>query len=160
MCQKVDECEAISQHQVTSVDTKWIDTKKASEGEPMQIRSQIVASEFKSEDRPDLCTGTPPLDALKATISIAANHKQAHHTHRRVTRTFMQNLRDTCLCGDQWRTEKSDRRRAGVVGSSSTQKIQDAGCKMFVPQSRSSRYNIHCEREKSKDVKHNRALPS
>ena len=39
--------------------------------EPIQIRSRIVAREFKSGDRPDLYAGTPPLEALKATISIA-----------------------------------------------------------------------------------------
>ena len=40
----------------------------------MQIRSRIVARDFKSGDRPDLYAGTPPLEALKATISIAASH--------------------------------------------------------------------------------------
>ena len=39
--------------------------------EPIQIRSRIVAREFKSGDRPDLYAGTPPLEALKARISIA-----------------------------------------------------------------------------------------
>ena len=42
----------------------------------MQIRSRIVAREFKSDDRPDLYAGTPPLEALKTIISIAANHKE------------------------------------------------------------------------------------
>ena len=41
----------------------------------MQIRSRICAGEFKSDDRPDLYAGTPPLEALKAIISIAANHR-------------------------------------------------------------------------------------
>ena len=39
----------------------------------MQIRSQIVARNFKSGDRPDLYAGTPPLEALKAIIFIAAS---------------------------------------------------------------------------------------
>ena len=39
----------------------------------MQIRSQIVATEFKSGDRPDLHAGTPPLEALNAIISMAAS---------------------------------------------------------------------------------------
>ena len=60
---------------ITPVDTKWIDTDKAFEGEPMQIRSRMCAREFKSDDRPDLYAGTPPLEALKAIISIAANNK-------------------------------------------------------------------------------------
>ena len=42
----------------------------------MQIRSRMCARECKSDDRPDLYAGTPPLEALKAIISIAANHKE------------------------------------------------------------------------------------
>ena len=73
--EKVDEKEAIEKYGITPIDTKWIDTDKAFEGEPMQIRSRMCAREFKSDDRPDLYAGTPPLEALKAIISIAANHK-------------------------------------------------------------------------------------
>ena len=36
----------------------------------------MCAREFKSDDRPDLYAGTPPLEALKEIISIAANHKE------------------------------------------------------------------------------------
>ena len=75
MYEKVDEKEAVEKYGITPIDTKWIDTDKAFEGEPMQIRSRICAREFKSDDRPDLYAGTPPLEALKAIISIAANHK-------------------------------------------------------------------------------------
>ena len=57
--EKVDEREAVERYGVTPIDTKWIDTDKAFEGEPMQIRSRIVAREFKSDDRPDLYAGTP-----------------------------------------------------------------------------------------------------
>ena len=56
--------------------TKWVDTDKAFEGEPMQIGSRICAREFKSDDRPDLYAGTLPLEALKVIISIAANNKE------------------------------------------------------------------------------------
>ena len=42
----------------------------------MQIRSRMCAREFKSDDWPDLYAGTPLLEALKAIISIAANHKE------------------------------------------------------------------------------------
>ena len=52
--EEVDEREAIAHYQVTPVDTKWIDTNKAFEEEPMQIRPRIVAKEFKCGDRPDL----------------------------------------------------------------------------------------------------------
>ena len=39
----------------------------------MQIRSRIVARECKSGDGPDLHAGSPPLEALKAIISIVAS---------------------------------------------------------------------------------------
>ena len=73
--EKVNEKEAVAKYGITPVDTKWIDTDKAFEGEPMQIRSRMCAREFKSDDRPDLYAGTPSLEALKAIISIAANNK-------------------------------------------------------------------------------------
>ena len=68
-----DEREAIAKYNVIPVDTKWIDTE-ALEVEPIQLRSRIVAREFKSGDRSDLYAGTPPLEALKAILSIAASH--------------------------------------------------------------------------------------
>ena len=74
--EKVDEKEAVAKYGITPVDTQWVDTDKAFEGEPMQIRSRMCAREFKSDDRPELYAGTPPLEALKAIISIAANHKE------------------------------------------------------------------------------------
>ena len=40
----------------------------------MQIRSRKFAGEFISVNRPDLYAGTPPPEALKAIISIAASH--------------------------------------------------------------------------------------
>ena len=46
--EKIDEREAIAKYQVTSVDTEWIDTNNAIEREPMQMRSRVVAREFKS----------------------------------------------------------------------------------------------------------------
>ena len=54
MCEKVDEHAVVITYNVTTIDTKWVDTDKALEGEPMQIRSRIVVREFKSGDRPDL----------------------------------------------------------------------------------------------------------
>ena len=71
--EKVAEKGAVEKYGITLVDTKWVDTYKAFEGEPMQIRPRMCAREFKSDDRPDLCAGTPPLDASKAIFSIAAN---------------------------------------------------------------------------------------
>ena len=74
--EKVDEEEACEKYGITPVDTKWVDTDKAFEGEPMQVRSRMCARDFKSDDRPDLYAGPPPLEALKAIISIAANHNE------------------------------------------------------------------------------------
>ena len=69
--------------------TQWVDTDKAFEGEPMQIRSRMCAREFKSDDRLDLYAGTLPLEALKAVISIAANHKKTFSImHIEVSRAY------------------------------------------------------------------------
>ena len=88
MYEKVDEREAIAQYQVSPVDTKWVDKDEASEAEPWQLRSRIVARAFKSEDR-----------TLEALISIAANHREhfLSRAHRRVTCIrSCKKLRDLC----------------------------------------------------------------
>ena len=74
--EKVDEKEAVAKYGITPVYAKWVDSFEAFEGEPMQIRSRRCAREFESDDRPDLYEGTPPLEALKEIISIAAKHKE------------------------------------------------------------------------------------
>ena len=76
---EANERTAVSKYNVTPVDTKWVDTGKAFEEEPMQIRPRLVAREFKNGDRPDLHAGTLPLEALKAIISIAASPVQSSH---------------------------------------------------------------------------------
>ena len=105
--EKVDEKEAVAKYGISPVDTKWVDTDKAFEGEPMQIRSRMCTREFKSDDRPDLYAGTPPLEALKAMISIVPNHKETffNHAHRCVTcvlpREGPQTSADTTTSGGQ-----------------------------------------------------------
>ena len=47
-------------------------------------------------------------------------------------------------------THGATRIRARVAGSSSAQQVQVASCKMFVPRSRSSGHDTHCERVLSK----------
>ena len=74
--EKVVKKEAVAKYGITPADTKRVDTDKAIEEEPMQISSRMCAREFKSNDRPDPYAGTPPLEALKAIISIAANRKE------------------------------------------------------------------------------------
>ena len=57
----------------------------------MQIRSRLVAREFKGEGRPDLYAGTPPLEALKAILSIAASQKEEFSImHIDVSRVYFQ----------------------------------------------------------------------
>ena len=46
--EEANERTAVSKYNVTPVDTKWVDTGKAFEEEPMQIRPRLVAREFKN----------------------------------------------------------------------------------------------------------------
>ena len=81
------------------MDTKWVDTDKSVRGEHMQIRSRMCVREFESDDRPDWYAGTPPLEALKAIISIASNHKETFSImHIDVSRAYFH-------AKAQWRTE-------------------------------------------------------
>ena len=68
----------------------------------MQIISQMCAREFKSDDRPDLYARTPPLEALKAITSVAANHKETFSImHIDVSRAYFHakapDARKVCL---------------------------------------------------------------
>ena len=58
---------------------------------------------FKTDEE----TGNPPLEALKSSISIAANHMKAFEscTSTCEVHTFVQSLRDLCWHDRQWRTE-------------------------------------------------------
>ena len=49
-------------------------------------------------------------------------------------------------------TRRDRRGRVRTIESGSLTQIQVTGCQMFVPQSRSSRHNIHCEQAVPKDV--------
>ena len=71
MYDKVDEQTANSTCGVTPVRTTWIGTYKSFEEENMQVGSRIVAREFKPGNRPDLYVGIPPMEGLKAMLSIA-----------------------------------------------------------------------------------------
>ena len=53
---------------------QWAQNGLTQTKQPMKIRSRMCAREFKSDDRPNLYAGTPPLEALKAITSIAANN--------------------------------------------------------------------------------------
>ena len=48
-----------------------------------------MARELKGEDRPDVCAGTPPLEALKGMLSITTNNKQTFSiVHIDVSRAY------------------------------------------------------------------------
>ena len=76
MHEKIDKRSALESFKVAPVDTKWIDTNKPFEEEPMQIRSRLVEREFESKTRPDLHAGTAPMEERKAILSVTANHKE------------------------------------------------------------------------------------
>ena len=78
MYKKVDEHEAIALYQGhSSRHEVVIDTNIAFEEGPLQSSTRIVARCFKQVMIGWICTqGTSPLEALKALISMAANHKQ------------------------------------------------------------------------------------
>ncbi len=54
------------------IGVRWIDINKGDNENP-DYRSRLVAKDFKTGDRPDLFAATPPLEALKMIISIAAS---------------------------------------------------------------------------------------
>ena len=53
------------------VRTKWVDINKG-DLEKMDVRSRLVAMDFKDGQDPELFAGTPPLEALRLFCSIAA----------------------------------------------------------------------------------------
>ena len=75
---KVDQREATAQYQGhSSRHEVGFDTNIAFEEGPLQSSTRIVARCFKQVKIGWICTqGTSPLEALKALISMAANHKQ------------------------------------------------------------------------------------
>ena len=54
--------------------TKWVDINKGDESSP-NYRSRLVGREFKKNKRDDLFAATPPLEAIRALISLAASQK-------------------------------------------------------------------------------------
>ena len=58
------------------ISTRWVDTNKGDEENP-DIRSRWVGREFKGRDtsHEDLFAATPPLEAKKSLIALAASQK-------------------------------------------------------------------------------------
>ena len=54
------------------VGTRWVDINKGDEGEP-NYRSRLVGREFNNKKIDGLFAATPPLEAIRALISLAAS---------------------------------------------------------------------------------------
>jgi hypothetical protein len=50
---------------------RWVDTNKGSPGQP-NVRSRLVAMEFKVDKRPDLFSATPPIEAVRMLVAMMA----------------------------------------------------------------------------------------
>ena len=127
--ERVDERETIAKNQVTPDDTKWIDTNKAFEEEPMQIKSRIAAREFKVEIDQICLWRLFPLEALKAIISFAAKSKSKHSqscTLTRHVRAFTQRFRDLCCHVCLWRTERASSLEHWIVQEEHVRHTRDA----------------------------------
>ena len=55
----------------SAIQVRWIDINKGDETNP-DIRSRLVAKDFKTGNMPELFAGTPPLEALGVICSEAA----------------------------------------------------------------------------------------
>ena len=56
------------------ITTKWLDVKKGDAENP-NIRCRLVGREIAKEKRDDLFAATPPLESLKAVLSLCASHR-------------------------------------------------------------------------------------
>ena len=70
------------------ITTRWVDTDKGDKDNP-DYRSRRVGREIKKDNRLDLFSATPPLETLKALMSICAQGQKRvrplryPHSHRR-----------------------------------------------------------------------------
>ena len=68
---KVPAREAYEKTGRSPIRVKWVDVNKGDEENP-EYRSRLVAAELKTEQRPDLFAGTPPVEAIRLILSDAA----------------------------------------------------------------------------------------
>ena len=64
-----------------TITTKWLDVNKGDEASP-NYRARLVGREVAYEKRDDLFAATPPLESLKAVLSICASRQARRHPHR------------------------------------------------------------------------------
>ena len=67
--------ESIAKTGKPPVSVRWVDTNKGT-AECPNYRSRLVGREIKKDNRVDLFSATPPLEAMKALISICADDPQ------------------------------------------------------------------------------------
>ena len=53
------------------IKVRWVDTNKGTKEQP-NVRSRIVAMEFRRDHRPDLYSATPPLEVFKLMLAMVA----------------------------------------------------------------------------------------
>ena len=66
---------------MTVISTKWLDVNKGDERCP-NIRARLVGREIAKDKRDDLFAATPPLESLKAILSICASHQVGSGPYR------------------------------------------------------------------------------
>ena len=79
VCSKVPRTEALT-NGCKVISTRWIDINKGDDKKP-NYRSR-VGKEIKKDKRLDLFAATPPLEALKAVVSICASSQYKKKPHR------------------------------------------------------------------------------
>ena len=63
------------------ISTKWFDTNKGDETSP-NYHARLIGREIAREKRDDLFAATPPLESLKALLSLAASSRGGADPYR------------------------------------------------------------------------------
>ena len=63
------------------ISTKWLDVNKGDAKNP-NYRARLVGREMAWDRRDDLFAATPPLESLKAVLSLCASRQNRRHPHR------------------------------------------------------------------------------
>eukprot|EP00973_Karenia_brevis_P046223 6408888-Karenia_brevis.AAC.1 len=107
------------------IGVRWVDVNKQDDVNP-KYRSRLVAKQFKTSNDPDLYAATPPLEALKIIISIAATRdKENKRINKKimvndVSRAYFYARSDSPtfveICDEDW--EPGDENRCGELNVS------------------------------------------
>ena len=55
------------------IKTRWVDTNKTDNEHDPNYRSRLVAKEYRTSDKPELYSGTPPLELMRMLIPKVAD---------------------------------------------------------------------------------------